>query len=148
MRSITRTDGSYVAELDDRRDEADQVVGATGPFQVPFVPPIAERVDPQVVQLHSSAYRAPQDLPEGPVLVIGGGNTGFQIAEELSGSRVVHQRGVTESPGLHFLGLSWLHTRGSALIGWVKDDAEHIAHEIARFQPAVPNEARQPDHLA
>ena len=44
--------------------------------------------------------------------------------------RVVHRRGVTESPGLYFLGLSWQHTRGSALLGWVKDDAEYIAQQI------------------
>jgi putative flavoprotein involved in K+ transport len=35
-------------------------------------------------------------------------------------------------PGLYFLGLPWQHTRGSALLGWVKDDARHIASEIAR----------------
>jgi hypothetical protein len=40
-------------------------------------------------------------------------------------------RGVTASPGLYFLGLSWQHTRGSALLGWVKDDAEHIAQAIS-----------------
>ena len=48
--------------------------------------------------------------------------------------RVQHRRGVTEVPGLYFLGLSWQHTRGSALIGWVKDDAEFIAAEIAASQ--------------
>ena len=41
-----------------------------------------------------------------------------------------HRRGVTEVPGLYFLGLSWQHTRGSALIGWVGDDARFIADEI------------------
>src|SRR6185312_11085354 len=40
--------------------------------------------------LHSTQYRAPRGLPDGPVLVVGGGNTGFQIAEELSASREVH----------------------------------------------------------
>jgi putative flavoprotein involved in K+ transport len=248
VRSIRRADETYLVELDDRTYEADQVVVATGPFQVPFVPPIAERLDPGVVQLHSTDYRAPHDVPDGPVLVVGGGNTGFQIAEELSSSRevhlsigsrqtplpqrifgrdlfwyleatglilkttesrigrrlsgrdtligsrpralrrrhgvelhgraidaagrtvsfsggeqldpdaviwatgfrvdhswidvpvfddegrVVHQRGVTASPGLYFLGLSWLHTRGSALIGWVKDDAQYLAHQINTFQ--------------
>jgi putative flavoprotein involved in K+ transport len=39
---------------------------------------------------------------------------------------------VTAVPGLYFLGLPWLHTRGSALLGWVKDDAQFIASEIAR----------------
>ena len=48
--------------------------------------------------------------------------------------RVQHRRGVTEVPGLYFLGLSWQWTRGSALIGWVKDDAEFIAAEIAACQ--------------
>ena len=45
--------------------------------------------------------------------------------------RVEHRRGVTAVPGLYFLGLPWQHTRGSALLGWVKDDAEYIASEIA-----------------
>ena len=46
--------------------------------------------------------------------------------------RIVHRRGVTASRGLYFLGLPWLHTRGSALLGWVKDDAQYIAEQIAR----------------
>ena len=44
----------------------------------------------------------------------------------------VHRRGVTSAPGLYFLGLSWLHTRGSALLGWVGRDAEYIAEIIDR----------------
>jgi putative flavoprotein involved in K+ transport len=50
--------------------------------------------------------------------------------------RVVHDRGVTSSPGLYFLGLTWQHTRGSALLGWVKDDAQYIAERIAQFRSA------------
>jgi putative flavoprotein involved in K+ transport len=46
--------------------------------------------------------------------------------------RPAHVRGVTDSPGLYFLGLPWQHTRGSALLGWVKDDAAYVADEIAR----------------
>ncbi len=45
--------------------------------------------------------------------------------------RVAHRRGVTDVPGLYFLGLSWQHTRGSALLGFVDDDASHIADRIA-----------------
>ena len=45
--------------------------------------------------------------------------------------QVRHRRGVTDTPGLYFLGLPWQHTRGSALLGWVKDDAHHIAERIA-----------------
>jgi putative flavoprotein involved in K+ transport len=50
--------------------------------------------------------------------------------------RVQHRRGVTDVPGLYFLGLSWQHTRGSALIGWVKDDAEFVSREIENAQAA------------
>ena len=52
--------------------------------------------------------------------------------------RVVHHRGVTESPGLYFLGLPWQHTRGSALLGWVADDAEYIADQIKTFHTSRP----------
>ena len=45
--------------------------------------------------------------------------------------RVHHRRGVTEMPGLYFLGLTWQYTRGSALLGWVKEDAEFIAERVA-----------------
>ena len=239
-------DGGFVVELRDRAYVADQVVIATGPFQTPRVPAIAEQLDAGIVQMHSADYRGPADVPGDPVLVVGGGNTGYQIAEELcrlargpslrrlapgaaapaaartgpvplprggavhagdgrsrlgqrlqqgetligsspraarrrhgielrgraveaSGTEirfadgsalspkaviwatgfaldhsfvqapvfdenghVEHRRGVTAVPGLYFLGLPWQHTRGSALLGWVKDDAQYIASEIAR----------------
>jgi putative flavoprotein involved in K+ transport len=55
--------------------------------------------------------------------------------------RAVHERGVTTSPGLYFLGQLWQHTRGSALLGWVKDDAAHIAGKVAAFRPGpLPTE--------
>ena len=246
VRAVRRLNDGYVVELDDRAYEARQVVIATGPFQTPFVPPIAEELGDDVVQMHSTGYRSPVSVPDGRVLVVGGGNTGFQIAEELSasreahlaigsrqtplpqrvlgrdlfwyldamglirkttasrigklmrkredtligssprgarrhgielhgravgaagstigfadgtdldvrgviwatgfrvdhswidvpvfdeGGRAVHERGVTRSPGLYFLGQLWQHTRGSALLGWVKDDAAYIAERIER----------------
>ncbi len=49
-----------------------------------------------------------------------------------SDGRITHRRGITDVPGLYFLGLSWQHTRGSALIGWVGDDAEFIAKQVER----------------
>jgi putative flavoprotein involved in K+ transport len=51
--------------------------------------------------------------------------------------RLRHRRGVTDAPGLYFLGLTWQHTRGSALIGWVGDDAEFIADQIAAFPSSM-----------
>jgi putative flavoprotein involved in K+ transport len=47
------------------------------------------------------------------------------------GGRVRQSRGVTPSQGLYTLGLSWQHTRGSALLGWVGDDAAFLAQQIA-----------------
>jgi putative flavoprotein involved in K+ transport len=61
---------------------------------------------------------------------------------------VVHRRGVTEIPGLYFLGLSWQHTRGSALLGFVVDDAAYLAGLITTSarasQPAAAPSAAQP----
>src|SRR3954470_5687456 len=53
-----RAGGGFLVELADRTYEADQVVVATGPFQVPFTPPIAAELGPEVVQLHSTQYRS------------------------------------------------------------------------------------------
>ena len=247
VRSLSSENGKFVLELDGSTIEADQVVVATGPFQTPRVPAFAADMATEVSQMHSTGYRNPGDLPEGTVLVVGGGNTGFQIAKELSSTRSVHlavgsrqmplpqrllgrdlfwwlgktgvlhrsvdsrlgrrmrerdtligsspralkregvtmkpravgasgrtirfadgstlevdaaiwatgyrldhswiklplagedgglrhRRGVTDVPGLYFLGLPWQHTRGSALLGWVKDDAEFIATRIAAHE--------------
>jgi putative flavoprotein involved in K+ transport len=69
------------------RYEADQVVVATGPFQRPFIPRIAQTLSPDVAQLHSSAYLRPEQLPTGDVLVVGAGNSGVQIAAEIAPTR-------------------------------------------------------------
>jgi putative flavoprotein involved in K+ transport len=70
--------------------EARTVVVATGGFHVPHRPPVAEQVPEAVVQLHSQQYRSASALPEGAVLVVGSGQSGVQIAEELqaAGRRV------------------------------------------------------------
>lgn len=235
----------WVAETPVERYEAPQVVVATGPFHRPVVPALGSDLPAEVVQLHSASYRNPAQLPPGDVLVVGAGNSGVQIAEELSRThrvhlaagaqmprfpqrvlgrsifwwlekaglmdvsieslpgrrmsridpligksprmlrrshgvrltgRVVgvhgdvvltedgqqlrpasvvwatgfrpdfgwieapvlgadgtplHRRGVTAASGLYFLGLSWMHTRGSALLGWVGRDAAYLAERIA-----------------
>jgi putative flavoprotein involved in K+ transport len=53
-----------------------------------------------------------------------------------SNGRLRHRRGVTDVPRLYFLGLTWQWTRGSALIGWVKDDAAFLAERITALQEA------------
>jgi putative flavoprotein involved in K+ transport len=68
---------------------ARQVVVATGPYHRPCVPHLAAGLSSTVMQLHSSAYRNPQQLPAGDVLVVGAGATGVQLAEELVASHHV-----------------------------------------------------------
>ena len=79
----------YVMHAGGARLEADNVVVATGPFQVPNVPGVAARLSPAIHQLHSREYRSPFDLPDGPALVVGAGNSGAQIALELARFRKV-----------------------------------------------------------
>jgi putative flavoprotein involved in K+ transport len=95
VRSATRVDAlawqgeRYVVRAGDRWFEGDNVVVATGPFQRPRLPEVAARLAPDIHQLHSSQYRSPFDLPDGPVLVVGAGNSGAQIAQELARFRKV-----------------------------------------------------------
>ena len=70
---------------------ADSVVVATGGYHVPRIPELAKRLPPDVVQLHSADYRNPHSLPAGEVLVVGTGQSGCQIAEDLHlAGRTVH----------------------------------------------------------
>jgi putative flavoprotein involved in K+ transport len=250
--SLTREDDAYIAHSDDAEIRARQVVVATGPFQTPFTPAVAGDLDPELSQIHSAEYRSPDSVPTGKTLVVGGANSGQQIALELSDSRQVdiavgeklptlpqrplgrdiwwwlttmrisrvtvesrlgkrlsqrdvviggglrelrkhgvgirprvvagsdrtitfddgssaeyeaiiwatgyridhswieipevkdehgqvrHIRGVTESEGLYILGMTWQHTRTSALLGWVGNDAAYLADRIeaANQEPA------------
>ena len=96
---------------------AAQVVVATGGYQRPHVPSLSRDLDPEVFQLHSSHYRTPGQLPRGDVLVVGAGNSGAQIAAELSRDRQVYLSAGKRPPSLpqRFLGKDlfwWLHTLG------------------------------------
>jgi len=252
-------DGRFRLAVGGRTIIADQVVVATGPFQTPYIPKLSEKLPGDLFQTHAVGYRRPGDVPEGTVLVVGGGNSGFQIAKELSAThkvalsigsqqkplpqrvlgrdlfwwltktrlinktaesrlgrklgmrdrligsspremtgrygvelkprlvdaegrrvrfedgselevdaviwatgyrpdyswiklsifdedgRLRHRRGVTDVPGLYLLGLTWQHTRGSALIGFIKDDAKFIAEKIAEYQQSkAPTQAGTP----
>jgi putative flavoprotein involved in K+ transport len=78
----------YLATLGDQTIVADNVVVATGTFgRTPYVPDFADRLDPLIMQLHSSEYRRPAQLREGSVLVVGGSHSGGDIAFELAETR-------------------------------------------------------------
>lgn len=83
--------------------EAVNVVSATGPFQKPLIPAIVPQ-DTGIVQLHSTAYRNPAQLPEGAVLVVGAGSSGSQIADELlrAGKRVYLSIGPHDRPPVRY----------------------------------------------
>lgn len=70
---------------------ADNVVLAVGGYHHPNIPRMAERLSESIVQIHSSSYRNPAQLPDGEVLVVGSGQSGCQIAEDLHlAGRKVH----------------------------------------------------------
>ncbi|HEX6578539.1 MAG TPA: FAD-dependent oxidoreductase [Jiangellaceae bacterium] len=83
---VSRRDDRYVVECGDERLEADHVVVATGANRVPRVPEFAEELNREIVQLHSSDYRNPAQLGDGAVLVVGAGNSGTELALEVSHS--------------------------------------------------------------
>jgi len=261
---VRRHQDLYVADTSSGQITARQVVVATGPFQRPIIPSLGRSLPRHVTQLHSSQYRNPEQIADGPVLVVGGGNSGLQIAAELydghevtvavgsqqsyvpqrilgrdlfwwmtrlgvmnapattrrgrrmksrgdlvvgthikdlerrgirvldravsviddtvvlqDGTRVqprtvvwatgfrrdhtwievdgaflpdgsiAHSRGWSDVPGLSFIGLPWQHTRGSALLGFVKDDGltttppQEECHEPHRPQHSIAH-APQP----
>lgn len=74
--------GSFAVDTSDGPIRADNVVVATGPYQVPVVPPLLPQ-DAGLYQVHASRYREPAELPAGAVMVVGSGASGAQIAEEL-----------------------------------------------------------------
>ncbi|WP_199610405.1 flavin-containing monooxygenase [Flocculibacter collagenilyticus] len=67
--------------------QADRVIVATGPFHTPFIPPCHSNIDESVVQLHSKDYRNPNQLAAGDTLVVGAGDSGFQILHEISDAK-------------------------------------------------------------
>jgi putative flavoprotein involved in K+ transport len=84
---LTRNGDRFVATADGRRFEADNVVVAMSSWQQPRVPDFASELDPAIVQLHVADYRNPGQLRDGDALVVGAGNSGAEVAMELSKTR-------------------------------------------------------------
>lgn len=115
--------------------EADNVVAATGAFQHPIVPAVVPD-DAGVMQIHSSAYRNPGQLPEGAVLVVGAGSSGVQIADELlrSGRRVYLSVGPHDRPPRAYRGRDycwWLGVLGKWDAPAPRPGAEHVTIAVS-----------------
>jgi putative flavoprotein involved in K+ transport len=115
--AVRRTTGGFGfrVELDGDAIAARHVVVAAGAYQRPTANPISELLPSDVQQLHTRAYRRPERLPDGAVLIVGGGQSGCQIAEELlaAGRRVFLSVGRC----------AWLprRDRGRELVHWLLD---------------------------
>lgn len=92
---------------------ANQAVVATGAFHTPFTPAISKTVNTEILQMHASAYRSPEQIPPGKVLIVGAGNTGVQIAAELTETHTVV---LSCSKKIKALPLKWM---GKSLFWWL-----------------------------
>ena len=75
--------GGFELDTNQGHMRAREVIVATGAFHVPRIPQVADALPARVLSLHSAAYRRETDLPTGAVLVVGSGQTGVQLVEEL-----------------------------------------------------------------
>jgi putative flavoprotein involved in K+ transport len=129
---------TFTLDTTDGLVTADQVVIAAGGYQIPVVPRCAEKLPREIVQISSAAYRNPQALPTGAVLVVGSGQSGCQIAEDLHlAGRKVHlcvgdaprvsrrYRGKDVVEWLHLMGYYDLPVHEHPLREGVRDKTNH-----------------------
>ncbi|MGA7272813.1 MAG: NAD(P)/FAD-dependent oxidoreductase [Acidimicrobiia bacterium] len=81
---LTREADRFVATSEDRRFEADTVVVAMSSWQKPRIPEFSVDLDPGILQFHVADYRNPDQLKEGSILVVGAGNSGAEVANEVA----------------------------------------------------------------
>ncbi|KAF1032868.1 MAG: putative oxidoreductase CzcO [Pseudomonas sp.] len=115
--------------------EANRVVAATGPFQKPVIPAISPK-DAPLLQIHSTDYRNPAQLPEGGVLVVGAGSSGVQIADELqrAGKRVYLSVGAHDRPPRAYRNRDfcwWLGVLGEWDQAAMKPGREHVTIAVS-----------------
>jgi len=111
---IKKNSETFKVETNQGIIEANQVVIASGAFQKPFVPTVIKDKGEKLFQIHSSAYFSPKQILKGSVLVVGGGNSGAQIAVELAQERNVT---LAVSHAFKFLPLRFL---GKSIFYWLE----------------------------
>ena len=115
VQRVSHTGSHFEIITDKGTFTADHVVVAAGSYQDPIIPRMAERVPPQVQQLHSEQYKNPQQLQDGTVLVVGSGQSGAQIAEDLhlAGRKVILAVGEAPRCARFY--------RGRDVVAWLTD---------------------------
>lgn len=83
VKKVSKTEDGYDVLTSDGAWQCEQVVIATGGYDAPIVPPYAENLDPSIMQMHSKDYRRPNQIPKGASLIVGTGQSGVQIMEDL-----------------------------------------------------------------
>ncbi len=81
---VSKTNGIFEVDTDQGFWSADTVIVASGGYDRPITPHFASKLDPGIMQIHSKAYRRPSDIPDGTCLVVGTGQSGVQMMEDLS----------------------------------------------------------------
>ncbi|MEQ6292137.1 flavin-containing monooxygenase [Vogesella sp. GCM10023246] len=137
VKKVTRNVGrpGFTVETSAGVFEANRVVAATGPFQKPVIPAVAPQ-DDRLLQMHSTQYRNPAQLPAGAVLVVGAGSSGVQIADELqrAGRKVYLSVGAHDRPPRAYRGRDfcwWLGVLGEWDAATVKPGTEHVTIAVS-----------------
>ncbi|OIQ21901.1 NAD(P)/FAD-dependent oxidoreductase [Lacinutrix sp. MedPE-SW] len=114
---INKTEKGFEISYNNEQLIANNVIVATGPFHIPYTPPCHTKIDNSVLQMHSNYYKNVKQLQDGDTLVVGGGDSGYQILNEISKdkTRTVYFSGDTKVKSLpqQFLGktLWWWFTK-------------------------------------
>lgn len=114
--SVRKTEKGFHVIYKEGEIEAKNVIIATGPFHIPYTPPCHTKISADILQMHSNYYKSVDQLEKGDTLVVGGGDSGYQILNEISkdSSRTVYFSGDTTVKSLpqQFLGktLWWWFT--------------------------------------
>ena len=87
---LDKKDDLFILSTNQGEYQSRNVIVATGPFHDPFIPEYSQQLSESILQLHSSNYKNPNQLLDGPTLVVGGGSSGAQIAAEISNERKVY----------------------------------------------------------
>ncbi|MDQ2091870.1 flavin-containing monooxygenase [Marimonas arenosa] len=135
LQVVRNATGGFAAETTAGTIEAQRIVAATGPFQVPVIPPIVPETD-GIMQMHSTGYRNPDDLPAGAVLVVGAGSSGVQIADELNraGRKVYLSVGPHDRPPRRYRGRDfvwWLGVLNKWDMAAPPKGAEHVTIAVS-----------------